>query len=271
MLEPALLEQRLLLKESVIGGAPTLSKISAKIGALMTSETCTIEGCSLLTIYSIILSRAHELTYQYVFANFLTQLPINTYSLTLESDSMIKDLMYYKLDMSKVRYMLQACNDEIAQYNSLDADINTQISSMEETIKHLEIELKHEHLIREHRIQCENKSIEVNKYLNTASLDSKINELNVTLQYDNDLGVQLDSKIHKRSEQFDSLMHSISILQAKLSGDDDMVVAVDSAPVELEDDDARDGRDDNDGDGRDRAVASSTVKEINENDEDNHE
>ena len=183
---------------------------------------------------------------------------------------MIKDLMYYKLDMSKVRYLLQACNDEITQYNTLDTDINTQIASIEETIKHLEIELKHEQLIREHRAQCENRSTEVNKYLNTGSLDNKINELKVTLQYDNDLGVQLDGKIQKRSEQFDNLMQSITILQAKLSGEDDLAVSADNISHELDDDDARDGRDDNDGDGRDR-VSSSAVTEIKENDEENHE
>jgi chromosome segregation ATPase len=212
------LEQRLLTRESTVGGSvgSSVSRCAAKFMNLTTSKKAF---------------EASEKKEDIV---------------TVPLDSFIREMYLYRLDITKTQQIVHSCDEEIESYHSLENEIAKKIEATKAMILQLETELDHERQIRTHREELEEKAKAVNTLPTRSHLKRKIDATNENISSLNDATVIADSRLTQRHKQFNALLQCIFDLQGKLVEEEEVAVAADTTnddeEVDVDREDGEDGR-----------------------------
>jgi hypothetical protein len=250
-----ILEQRLLLRESAFS-ISNIGKIATKVQHVFNSMKVKDET---------IIKDENE-TKMNVIAdnNNVKDDKKKNEDIVVESavDLLIKEVLMYKLLMSKTGQVFNTSESEIEAYNLLEKDIEEQLLIAELDIKNLEEELKQEQQIRQHRIECDELAKDVGTLPTRIFLETQINSVNNHISNTKESLISIDNQIQTRSKQFDSLMAAISILEKNLDDDDSI------SPVPMDEDDDIVDDDNEDRERRDEIEEVKEVKKVVDDDDD---
>ena len=183
-MDPKVVESRLVLKESSLVGSG-VSKCALKYQALVTSSR-------------------------------KSQSPENDEEKSKVTDSFVREMMAYRLDIIKAGHIYDAHCNQMVSYEQIEHEINQNITAAEANILQLEESYMNEKHIRVHREELESKAKEVNLLPNRATLKRKIDDLEAKLNAVDESLTTVNNRILSRHAQFQSLLGAISDLQSPL-------------------------------------------------------
>ena len=183
-MDPKVVESRLVLKESSFVGSG-VSKCALKYQALTTSSR-------------------------------KSQSPENDEEKSKVTDSFVREMMAYRLDIIKAGHIYDAHCNQMVSYEQIEHEINQNITAAEANILQLEESYMNEKHIRVHREELESKAKEVNLLPNRAILKRKIDDLEAKLNAVDESMTTVNNRILSRHAQFQSLLGAISDLQSPL-------------------------------------------------------
>jgi len=209
-LDGKILERRLVTKESTIGGASIfrIAKSLREYNSAIEQDEATEDQ----------IQTAHE--------------------------AFSRDVLLYRLEMSKLSKAFLLCDDEISNYNIQEGNIEKKIESSRSTILALENELKIEKNIRSFTEKCETKALVVNDLPTPNNLKRQIEECDSTLQNLASSLCNVESKLHKRVKQYETMLQSIQVLSQPLVDNEGTAVSSD----DIEEDGEGEGEDDDEND-----------------------
>lgn len=153
------------------------------------------------------------------FADFVKDLQENK-DQTSSLDHLAREIMLYLFDASnaeKANY-----GSDVAEYQTLEENIEKQINSNQKAILLLTEELSQQQKIRKHKEECEALAKAVNTYQSRRVLNAEIEKVNEYLRKLNDKLNSTENRISLRSKQFQLLLRSIYDLQAALHEDEEL-------------------------------------------------
>lgn len=184
-------------------------------------------------------------------------------------DSFIREMLQYKLDVTKVEHIQYSHDRQIEAYNAMEQDINEKIKEIEETIFELETQFKNTKSIRLHREQLEKKATVVHSLPSQSQLKRKLDQLDASVHETEASLTAMNSRIAIRYNQFGSLLKCIGDLQSKLVEESEGIdesEMVDGAGADDDGDEEVRERDDNE---RHEDIVENVKKPDNEVEEEN--
>eukprot|EP01039_Chlorochromonas_danica_P007561 gene7561-8361_t len=184
MIDNKHLEQRLLLKESVIG-ASSLARCAVKLS-----------GCK----------------------------PLGGGTTNWDSKSVdifLRELSLYRLEIEKSNRSLRSFPSQLKEYEELENSIQKKILSATEEIEELKEKLRQAKEVRTHRKELEDLAIVVNQEQRSSLTKRKISEITESILSVKDTKKKVDNEILTRFSQVEKLMTMIEELEMKLGGEED--------------------------------------------------
>lgn len=182
MIDNKHLEQRLLLKESVIG-ASSLARCAVKLS-----------GCK----------------------------PGGTNNWDTKSvDAFLRELSLYRLEIEKSNRSIRSFPSQLKEYEELETSIQQKILSATEEIEELKEELRQAKEVRAHRKELEELAMIVNQEQRSSLTKRKISEMTESIASVKDAKKKVDNEILTRFSQVEKLMTMIEELEMKLGGEED--------------------------------------------------
>lgn len=136
-----------------------------------------------------------------------------------EFDTYIREILLFRLEAEKSCKALESITAQYKEYNSLEESINTALDNSNKEIQKLNQELHEEREIRKHRMILEDRAKLINKKNSRSYLKRKMAEISDNIQSTNQSLQSIDGEIKLRQEQFNSLMTCLGALEMKLSND----------------------------------------------------
>lgn len=178
-LDSKVLENRLIYKDSVVGGGASLARCATKLAILMKSSDIDI------TAY----------------------------------ESLLRDMLLNKTEIDRSCKALNIFEDQMNEYRIAEETLNKKILDTREKIGQLKVELDQEKEIRVHRIACEEKAKEINKHTCRSVLKRKITETESNIRNTILSIERAENRIEIKNNQFTDLINSIGILESKVEDD----------------------------------------------------
>lgn len=139
--------------------------------------------------------------------------PFNVY------EAFAREIMSYKLEMTKTCRHYSTCDIEATNYQSLTDDVSADIAKAREEVLQLEVELKQQENIRSHRERLELLAKEVNTRPARSSLKRKLAATEEELKNVEESITAIDAAVMTRYEQFEAVQRAVAILQDALVGE----------------------------------------------------
>ena len=131
------------------------------------------------------------------------------------ADAFIRELLLFKHETLKAAKMLETCDGEIREYDTLESDLVQQIKGTEDTIASLEKQLEQEKKIRKHREQCEQASRDVTKLPSRLVLEKQHKKVDDEMKVCDQAIIDMNDRIQQRVMQFKALLQAIADLKVR--------------------------------------------------------
>lgn len=171
-MDPKILENRLLLRESTVGSI-SVSKCANRLQALKSSSS---------------------------------------ESKQLIREAFIRDIMLYSVEMNRIARILTVCDEEMDEYRLIEHELTSKIVETEESIVSLETSLKQERVLRKHKQLIESLSIQVNEHEPRSFISKEIQASDEGLRGVEDSLDLAEQQILTRKSQLQDLLRCIDIL-----------------------------------------------------------
>ena len=128
-------------------------------------------------------------------------------------DGFAREIMSYKLEMTKTCRQYSTCDIEASNYQSLSNEVSSEIAKVREEVLQLEVELKQQEGIRSHRERLELLAKEVNTRPARSSLKRKLAAMEEELKNVEESITAIDAAVMVRYEQFEAVQRAVAVLQ----------------------------------------------------------
>lgn len=183
-IDTKLLEQRLLTRETVIGGT-SLSRCAARLQQLFHNRDKEQASAAL--------------------------------------EAVNRDFQLYQLEMGKTNQIYDMCGKEISEYEALGREIGERVQQVEDSISRLSVELQQQQRLRRHRQECEMLSKVVNTLPSVSAAQGAIDVVEEQIQRIQEQLAAKEACEQLRKKQFGLLMTSLYDLQKSLAEDSYLV------------------------------------------------
>lgn len=207
-LDQKILEQRLLLRESVISG-PSLSRCAVKLSQIQKQSIK-------------------------VRSNQSQDIIEHRDQLKKAVDGFSRDVLLFKFETLKAANSLKVMEQQDIEYADMEASISARISEVKDSISNLEEELRREQVVRKHRTFCEQEAAKVNKYPTRSASKRKIDAITASLKADNEALESVTAELAQRQTQFNALFAAFDELQKSNNS------TPEDAAMDVEEDDEND-------------------------------
>ena len=129
-------------------------------------------------------------------------------------ESFIRDVKAYEFDMRKVVSSIRVSEEELAELVAEEAQIQSQMAAVQQSIIDLNVELTQQHQTKLVRAECESLATRVNKLPHKGILKRQIEESQRNLQATRDTITDVEAKIAKRLrllEDFEVILRRLTV------------------------------------------------------------
>jgi hypothetical protein len=212
-MDQTILEARIITQEFDFPGFPSLTRCAERLQVLQQSHRSkALVGDSSSSGSSgeappVTETTAPETTTAPAATATTAAPPINVY------DAFAREILSYKLEMTKTCRHYSTCDIEASNYQSLTDEVSTEIAKVREEVLRLEVELKQQEGIRSHRERLELLAKEVNTRPARSSLKRKLAAMEEELKNVEESITAIDAAVMTRHEQFEALQRAVAVLQ----------------------------------------------------------